>query len=107
MSITRNYGITRSHHGEKINNSSNAVYQEGERRGEGNTLHLRVYQFLGLEFRGAIKQRAPARKFGCQRLRSRGKKKKKRNEEVARRRDKRRLYARNPRAIKNHPQLIK
>jgi len=49
-----------------------------------------------LEFRGAIKQRVPARKFGCQRL-QRLEKKKEKNEEVAKRRDKRRLRADSPR----------
>jgi len=72
-----------------INCFSGAVHQ-----GVSYLSGISISQF-GISFRGAIKQRVPARKFGCQRLQPREKRGK--NEEVAKRRDKRRLRADSPR----------
>lgn len=56
-----NYEITWFYFGTRINNFNPAVHQ--------GVSYISGYQFLTLEFRGAIKQRVPTENFGCQRLR--------------------------------------
>jgi len=58
-----------------------------------------------LEFRGAIKQQVPARKFGCQRLQRLEKKREKMKKSP--KGEIKSVYARILHAIKNHPRLIK